>query len=62
MVSLTHLACYATLMLAGGIFIPIFVVRESAEVAVTLADDLDRQLDRELKPREEIERGNDKRS
>ena len=47
--SLIHIAIMASLMLAGVIFIPVFVVVESAEVGVTLANDLDKDLNQELK-------------
>jgi|GEM_PF-5282185 hypothetical protein len=47
--SLIHIAMMASLMLAGAIFIPVFVVVESAEVAVTVADDIDTDVDQELK-------------
>jgi hypothetical protein len=39
---------FASAMLAGAIFIPVFVVVESAEVGVTLANDLDKDLNQEL--------------
>ncbi|CAB4121093.1 hypothetical protein UFOVP9_3 [uncultured Caudovirales phage] len=47
--SLIHIAVMASLMLAGAIFIPVFVVVESGELAVTVADDIDTKLDEELK-------------
>jgi hypothetical protein len=48
MVTLLHMVLIAALMVSAGIFIPIFVVVESTEVAVTLANDVDKKLDQEL--------------